>query len=165
MLKGVNVGDKKAKREARKEEKLEKSRAFQRQHESLKRPRLLINPADRQDKPPRWQFNRLDWEHPVWGWRNINSEKWEDIIRKLSDFEGMTWGQIEGSDTGSHLVEVVDCPNQAVQKRLEELKLDDLDTLFSLRLAGAERIFGILEGAILKLLWYDPNHTVWPTKK
>ena len=100
-----------------------------------------------------------------WGWRIISVDKWAEIIRKLGDFETMTWGQIQGGDTGSHLVEMAGCPNRDTLRRLAELRLDDIDTMFSLRLSGAERIWGILDGNVLKLLWYDPNHTVWPTQR
>lgn len=157
------MGDKKARREAREEERRKKARQLQLQHEPQKRPKSLTGPEDREDKHPRWQFNRLDWNHLEWGWCNISSNKWEEVIRKLGNFDGMTWGQIEGS--GSHLVEVSDCPNRDTQRRLEELNLDDVDTLFSLRLSGPERVWGILDGNVLKLLWYDPNHTVWPTQR
>ncbi len=151
------------KQKRQKDEK--KARAFRESIQSEKRPRFLSNPADRTGKNPCWQFNLLDWAHPEWGWKNISAEEWSKIAEKLGHFETMTWGEIEGGDTGSHLVEVGDCPNPETPKRLGALNLDDVDTLFSLRLSGAKRIFGILNGDTLKLLWYDPHHTVWPTRK
>lgn len=75
----------------------------------------------------------------------------------------MTWGEIEGAN--SHLIQISDCPNPRVQKRLNELRLDDYNELFSLRLSAKERVFGVLFGNVLKLLWYDPEHQVWPSPK
>jgi len=154
------------KKELKKAEKLHKARQFQARETVQKNAKRFVSLfEDRTDKNPQWQFSLMDWEHQAWGWRNISAETWQKIVQKLGHFEQMTWGQIEGGDTGSHLVALADCPNHEVLERLEQLKLDDLDMLFSLRLMGRERIFGILDGVVLKLLWYDPNHTVWPTKK
>ena len=105
----------------------------------------------------------LDWEG-LWSWETIDTEK--EILKKLGNFETRTWGEIEGNkEEGSHIVKVDDCPNPLVKERLKQLELDDIDELFSLRLSGKERIFGILDGFILKFLWYDHEHKVWPTKK
>lgn len=111
---------------------------------------------------PVWKFSSIDW-NGEWGWKKLSNEQWQSIIQKLQNFESMTWGEIEG--THSHLVQISDCPNPLVQKRLNELQLDDYNELFSLRLSAKERIFGILFNNILKLLWYDPEHQVWPAPK
>lgn len=44
------------------------------------------------------------------------------------------------------------------KKRLIELKLDDISELFSLRLSNTIRIYGIKDGRVLKILWYDQYH-------
>ncbi len=51
------------------------------------------------------------------------------------------------------------------QKRLREIKQDDLDELTSLRLSGRERVWGIRESGIFHLLWWDPEHRVFPTTR
>jgi len=154
-----------AEKKARKEEiKLEKARTFR---EQQKKPRHFHSDFEnRKDQFPAWQFSLLDQEGE-WGWQNLTLEKWQIILEKLKNFESMTWGQIESGDQNysSHEVMLKDCPNKAVLKRLEQLQLDDINSLFSLRLSGRERIYGILEGPILKLLWFDPEHTVWPVEK
>ncbi len=138
------MADKRKRREQRKQDKKKKARAFQDKFRSEKRPKILSDPTARANKYPRWQFNRCDWHHSEWGWVNIATEQWQELSQKLGHFETMTWGQIEGdANSGSHLVEIAECPNPAPQKRLEKLNLDDIDTLFSLRLAGAKRIYGI----------------------
>jgi hypothetical protein len=45
-----------------------------------------------------------------------------------------------------------------------DLKLDDLDTLFSFRVTGATRVFGVVRREYLRVLWYDPDHKVCPSK-
>ncbi|RKZ46349.1 MAG: hypothetical protein DRR00_24365, partial [Candidatus Parabeggiatoa sp. nov. 3] len=64
-----------------------------------------------------------------------------------------------------HAVDIQNTPNPEVLKRLAEIHQDDIDELFSLRLSGKERLWGILDNHILKILWWDANHDVWPSKK
>lgn len=135
------------------------------QQELLKKQKVAKKSHDpnRDFENPAWQFNLLDWEGP-WGWRIIGTDKWQDILTKLGHFETRTWADIK-SHTGSHAVLIADCPNSQVIQRLTEIKLDDIDELFSLRLSGKERVWGILDEHIFKFLWWDPNHKVWPSPK
>ncbi|OQY48005.1 MAG: hypothetical protein DRR08_25815 [Candidatus Parabeggiatoa sp. nov. 2] len=119
--------------------------------------RIISPPSDETEKPV-WQFKRLDWDGP-WGWRNIDTTKWQEIIDKLGDFESRTWADIK-SDGNNHYINLYDKgANIEAKNRLKQLKLDDFkDLIFSLRLSGKERIYGILDGYILKILWWDPYH-------
>ncbi len=54
--------------------------------------------------------------------------------------------------------------SRAAQKRLAEIKLDDFDRLVSLRFSGKERLWGIKINNVFKLIWWDPNHEVYPSK-
>lgn len=51
------------------------------------------------------------------------------------------------------------------RQRLEELKLDDLDSLFSLRLDGTLRVFGIRNQNYLRIVWVDQDHEICPSSK
>ena len=55
--------------------------------------------------------------------------------------------------------------SKLARDRLTQMNLDDLDEITSLRLSSTERIWGILNQGILELLWWDPNHQVYPTNK
>ncbi len=88
------------------------------------------------------------------------------VYEHLRDFEKLTWQEIETAqskrgNTKHHNIPVSDLSKPAV-KRLKELKLDDLDELFSLRIEGDDRIFGIREFNTLIILWYDEHHKVCP---
>lgn len=115
---------------------------------------LEINPA--------WQFSTVDIEGP-WGWDKIIAESFmSEIIPKMKHFESMTWREILGPT--SHEVYVSQIGSSA-QKRLEALKLDDVEKLVSLRFSGQQRLWGIKSDNILKLLWWDPEHEVYPSHK
>jgi hypothetical protein len=77
--------------------------------------------------------------------------------------ESMTWGEVEGK-TGSRFVEVTAIEGDA-QRRLVEIGKDEQARLFSLRITGRIRLWGIRDIAILRVLWWDPEHSVCPSLK
>jgi len=107
-----------------------------------------------------WHVGKIDKDGP-WGWKDIEPERlWNNIHSKMSSFESMTWDEVmKGGD--NHPVSVDGIIPDA-RRRLEEIGQDDIDELFSLRLSGRERIYGIRAGHIFKVLWRDPNHQVCP---
>ena len=110
---------------------------------------------------PVWQMGVIDLDGP-WGWRDINhSEFFSTILPKIQNFESMSWYEILGRN--NHEVKVEQISKNA-QKRLTDLKLDDFETLVSLRLAGPQRVWGIKIQNVFKILWWDPNHEVYPSK-
>ncbi len=129
---------------------------------SKKNPRQAPS-LDSDFKKPAWQFHEIDWDGP-WGWHKLEAKKWQEILTKLGHFETRTWADIK-TDGNNHAVEIKNSPNPEVLKRLAEIHQDDIDELFSLRLSGKERLWGILDNHILKILWWDTNHEVWPSKK
>jgi hypothetical protein len=121
-----------------------------------------------------WHFSRLDDGHSHWGWSRLKPWQWKRILRDLKAFEGLTWAQLKeqsgGRKTGTnhHSLPVETLASDA-QKRLIDLGLDDCSSIFSLRLENTLRLYGIRDGRVLKLLWYDEHHGkkngVCPTKK
>jgi len=106
----------------------------------------------------------LEIEDPF-GWHKIDEPTLHKIRERLQNFETMTWGEIllQGRKN-HHFIRTSDlCPE--ARNRLEELKQDDIDRIVSLRLSSLERIYGILEDGILRLLWWDPEHRVCPSIK
>ena len=88
-----------------------------------------------------------------------------EIFPKLKCFETCTWEEIEREKTGKlgrskhHYIKKEDLSPDA-QQRLSELKMDDIDEVFSLRLDGTKRLIGIRELNYFKILWIDLNHEV-----
>lgn len=110
-----------------------------------------------------WHFHRLDDPHPTWGWSQLPAKQWKDVLKHLRAFEGLTWAKIKEqaggkkSGTNHHSIPTEELTSEA-QKRLADLRLDDCSSVFSLRLANTLRIYGIRDGRVLQLLWYDPCH-------
>lgn len=109
-----------------------------------------------------WSYSLLDEAGPF-GWHECQChEKYYDILKRKKNFEGMTYQELV--KTGSHPIETYLLSKDA-RDRLETLKLDDFNSLFSLRLTGANRIWCVLDKNIMRVLWWDPEHLVYPVEK
>ncbi len=126
-----------------------------------KRPRVDPAIIDSLSQNPVWQIGALDLEGP-WGWHKIDSKLlYNTVIPKIKNFEKMRWNEILGPK--NHEIKINELSKTA-QKRLTVLNLDDFDSLVSLRLTGRKRIWGIKIENICKVLWWDPEHAVCPSK-
>lgn len=133
-----------------------------------KKPKEVVQANSYLGKNPVWRFHRSDSEHSKWSLQE-KSYLDNELIEKLIGFEGMTWQQIQNasggrsSGTNSHFIDVEDLITEA-KSRLVELNVYN-DQLFSLRLTGSKRLFGILEDGVFHVIWYDRNHEICPSKK
>jgi hypothetical protein len=136
-------------------------------------PKLGGNPERFDSETLAWNFHRLDRDHVDWGWDNLKAGLWRQLLTHLVALEGLKWGELQSAAGGKrhgsnhHPVPVADLASPAT-KRLAEIHLDDFSTVFSLRLSSTLRVYGIRDGRVLKLVWYDPHHGthkgVCPTK-
>lgn len=111
---------------------------------------------------PSWRVGRMDMVEPF-GWQVADSFVARTVHTRLSNFETMTWREILlDAKKQNHFVDRNRlCPE--AQRRLESLRLDDLEHVVSLRVGATERVFGFLETSVLILLWWDPAHLVCPS--
>lgn len=135
--------------------------------DNKKIPRSLEDPEGYLKKHPVWAFQHCDLEHEKWSLLNCEAF-YNNIMNKLISYEGMTWAEIQSASggkkkgTNSHFESISELKKEA-QKRAIELHLD-VDELFSLRLTGTLRLYGILENGVFSVIWYDPNHEIYPLK-
>ena len=118
---------------------------------------------------PVWSFKKLDVSSDRWSLNQID-DLYHDIVLKLRDYEGMTWQEIMSASggrsrgTNNHFENVSDLCKDACD-RINVLHMSDIDQVFSLRLSSLERLYGILEDGTYFVLWYDPNHEIYPVEK
>jgi hypothetical protein len=122
-------------------------------------PKAGVFPTDR--CLPEFRAEQMDKAGP-WGWDVFDPSQIQEVFQKIFDSQKLTWQDLRNN--GSHFVGRKDLCHEA-QKRLIQIQKEDLDQLFSLRLTGRKRIWGIKEGNILWLLWWDPQHEVCPSHK
>lgn len=68
-----------------------------------------------------------------------------------------------GSYPGTHY-DVASIPNPEVSARLEDIGLADMTKIHRLRQRGPVRLFGFLLGNVFHVVWWDPNHEIWPSE-
>lgn len=112
---------------------------------------------------PAWAFSIFDWDGP-WGVRALVSCDYRKHVEKhLSEFERMTWGSITAASggktkgTNNHSLSIGQLSRKA-RDRLEETGQQRLEEVYSLRLEGTVRVYGVREGRVLRIMWIDPWH-------
>ncbi len=87
------------------------------------------------------------------------------IYDKVVAFEQKTWNEILTNERKKNHEVSIGSISKEAQKRLRELQFDDIENLVSLRFSGRNRIWGIRFGSIFRVLWWDPDHEVYPSEK
>lgn len=129
-------------------------------------PRSLdIAHSDVWERCPVWRFGDLDADWPS-GATGLDTGQLRDLYQKLGAYETQRLKEIwsPGVDNGCHHYDVADLPASAAA-RLTDQQRDDETRLYSLRLNGRYRVVGILRENVFFVLWLDPKHEVWPSKK
>jgi len=125
----------------------------------VKRPRIG-EPSFHEGLPLAWKFSQADRGGP-WPWSAISPESRHALVDRMSNWETMT--QTDLRQGGSHPVPVSGLCREA-QLRLAEIEQDDLDEMMSFRLSNRERLWCIRDRNLMRVLWWDPAHEVWPTQ-
>lgn len=139
-----------------------------------KQPKTRIEPTPRKQPKvalrPETDTNRVLWSFELFDYY----EEWSDgckrkdefclIARHMKDYERRTWQEIISSSKRDHPIPFDNLSVEA-QKRLEILQLDDIDQLWRFRFDGEQRIWGIKQGHLFRVIWWDPEHKVCPAPK
>jgi hypothetical protein len=86
----------------------------------------------------------------------------------MRSLEGLTWQEIDRQASGSghklhHGHEIGDLIVEA-QERWAHLELDEYDAVFRFRIGGQKkRAWGYIVQAHFHFVWWDRNHSIYPT--
>lgn len=131
-----------------------------RQPNPLKAPRIANDPPAFRGSIMSWRFNAVDKGGPF-SWLGFKSaEEFRETVDKLAGYETMNEASL--ASAGCHAIPIPSLSTDA-RARLVELELDDLDELFSFRITGPKRVFGVVRPKYVRLLWFDPLHQVCPS--
>lgn len=125
---------------------------------SDKRPRE--GPGTGSERPS-WRIKGVDLDGPFG--QRVKEENVEEILKFLSEIEAKTWNEIlkNRGPGGNHKIDARRICQDA-RKRLQDLNVE-FDTLICLRMTAKKRIWGTRRGSVFYLLWWDPEHKVYPT--
>jgi len=83
------------------------------------------------------------------------------VAAKLRNYESMTWHEITSRDHSVSQDKLI----LEARKRLQHIRLDDIEELWRFEITGRRRIWGIRHGSWFYALWWDAEHVVCPSKK
>ena len=109
-----------------------------------------------------WRFSSSDSKGPF-STTNLTDHDRRAIWERMAAFEKMSQSELKAAGS-HHKVPLVRLSSEA-KKRLEELEMDDLDGIWSFRISGLRRFWCIKEDNVYALLWWDPDHKVYPVGK
>jgi hypothetical protein len=113
---------------------------------------------------PSWRLQQITLaDDAPFSWRHLESDDFPKVLKRLQAFESMTWGEINRQKS-SHSMPAYQV-SAAARDHLEALGLGDTEQLYQLQVTGSARIWGVRVGATLALLWWDPDHLVYPVSK
>lgn len=124
-------------------------------------PRYRNEPDIHGAGPLCWRFANCDIGGPF-SWSSIAPEDAIRVVTCLTDFETRNWTGIE--ETGSHEIETHRLEKPA-RDRLVDIGHDDQDVLMSFRITAKCRLWCIKDGAMMRVLWWDPEHAVYLVPK
>jgi hypothetical protein len=110
-----------------------------------------------------WRFGYVDHDGP-WGFDEVEPSVLREILVRLANFESMTLNEVfhRGGYPGKDY-DVADIPNSDALDRLEVMGLADQTKIWVLRLGGEPRLYGLLRGNIFEVVFWDPEHEIWPS--
>lgn len=116
------------------------------------------------DRPFRFRFNRVDVGGP-WCLTSITPEDHLQLISFMKQMEGLAVREVIDGHTGKREDVAGASPNDAAQRRARDMFLQDHERIHSLRVSGPKRIWGLQFENQFSVIWWDPGHDVWPTKR
>ncbi|MBP2622277.1 hypothetical protein ACVRXQ_13150 [Streptococcus panodentis] len=135
--------------------------------EFKKKTQVVYDPNSYKQSSPVWSFDLADFDHDEWSVLNPDFIE-KEIFKALKSFESMTWQEIDSASggkkkgTNNHFISFESMINEA-RNRADELKLLQHESLYSLRIQGKIRLFGVLNNGIYHIVWYDGNHAICPS--
>lgn len=111
-----------------------------------------------------FRFDRID-TGSEWDLAAISSEDLAELLGFLKSISHSTIGELFGPNgPGKHYPNIDSGMNPSAVRRLVDV-YEGQDSIHRLRLSGKKRLFGFLEGHKFSIVWWDPEHLVWPSSK
>jgi len=155
------VGDKTPKAQAKHRNQKRAASAVPRRRDK----HVVSSPAVSPDaeRPFRFRFDRVDVGGP-WCLTDITKQDHAALLESMRQIEGMLVREViparcKREDVAGR------SPNPDARRRAQDMFPDDHDRIHSLRIGGAQRIWGLQFQNEFSIIWWDPNHDVWPTRR
>lgn len=115
-----------------------------------------------------FRFDKVDLDSDCpWSMAHMSETDHEELLKKLKEYERETVGQLIAPSFSNFTVyyDFSKCPNGKAVTRLESQYPDSDDSIARFSLTGTKRLYGFLEGNQFHIVWWDPKHEIWPSRK
>ena len=138
-------------------------RRTQQPPQERRKPRIPLEAWAQQTFKWRVNDNYVDMEHEDWGWGDVPINEFFEILKKaLQKYEDMSWEDVLRRRS-CHPLPVHEATRTA-RERFRAI-CPDVDTLHQVDFSELGRVWGVKKGQYFQLVWYDPYHTVCPTRR
>lgn len=144
-------------------------------------PRASENPKSIMDLPFSYDCETMADLIDQWSWgqkRDWNqhfADKKQacEVTGCMESFNGLTWSEIMSQTTGNgkrkkrrkkHHSQPHSSISAEARNRWKEIERTE-DQLFRFRYGGTGRIWGVRTGALFSVVWWDPDHKIYPTER
>ena len=127
-----------------------------------KKPGAVENPDQWRAMTPLWSFAKCDLEGSDWSWEKITSEDLVQVLRRLGEHESRSWKDILLDKSNGAIDMDHERLSAAAKNRLEDRTLLTFDKIYKLRVDGPGRVWGVRVERTLHIVWWDPEHGVYP---
>lgn len=98
---------------------------------------------------------------------DLSAREAMELLKFLDELTGKTWGECENEMANGrkrHHDHAITDLTTVAQSRLRQLDENE-ERIFRFRLKGKCRLWGFRSGDLFRVLWYDPEHSVYPVSK
>jgi len=127
-------------------------------------PRPALPGADSSADRLCWRFTHADHGGP-WCFHEISPDELCGVLEQLGNFESMTVNEVFNGGYPGKDYDIESIPNKEAQGRLHAIKLADQTRISRLQLGGTQRLYGFRHGNVFHIVWWDPRHEIWPSRK
>lgn len=137
-----------------------------------KKPRSAVPSAEKRafdskessySSPIKFRFDRLDLGSD-WDLEKIEANDFSELLKFLKSISHSTIAELRNSS--GHLKTYDNLQAGMNPKAIKRLTVqyEGQDFVHRLRLSGKKRLYGILDDSVFSILWWDPEHEIWPLK-
>ncbi len=125
-----------------------------------KTPAIGVQPPIYGDQKAAWRISKIQMTAP-YGWHVMTAQEVAQVKQKLETFEKSTWKELfVDNKHRNHRISAADLKCPIARKWMKD-NMPDQDYLWTLRLSGAERIWGILSQDAYQIVFWDPDNLIW----
>jgi hypothetical protein len=136
-----------------------------------KAPPSAVRPIAIDELPFQWTAQEVDHEHAgAWDW-DLTPKETADLLDLLSSTSRLVWREVKELKFNSqrrtralHHSQPVESICTEARQRLDAMGRGDQEEVFRLRHGNTIRVWGVLEGPVFSILWFDRDHQVCPTE-